>query len=142
MLNKDDLKKVAKKIILTHQGRRSLEIMHPKRDWLIGVCACLLLVLATTVWSGVTYIEVRSLTEGEAVVTETEAVVYRESHVQEALRILAERAVVIESIVPNSAAAVPAASVASSTASSTGVVVEEESATTTESVDTSLLEME
>ncbi len=115
MLSKFDLKKVAKKLLRKRPMSESLEIMHPKRDWSIGVLVALLMVLSITVWAGSTYLETRTAASADEIAAEVESVVYRETNVTEALRIRAERRTAVNYFLENAAP----------------IVTEEETSTTT-----------
>ena len=127
MLNKEDIKKLAKKIFHQGRGRRSVHIMHPERDWMMGVFAAIVLILGTTVWSGINYLQVRDLIRN-GVLVETEAtVVYRGTVVDEALSIRDERDAVVQSFVAlPSVEEVVESEVATSSATSTEDVLEEQ----------------
>ena len=123
MLSKDDIKKLAKRIVHQQQGRRTHQIMHPERDWLIGVGLAVVIVMSSAVWSGSRYVETRDIISYGVTAEAEDAAVYRESHVKTALEIAGTRMYLDE----NSAAPQYVdTDVATSTATST--------ATTSESV--------
>lgn len=122
MLSKVDIKKLAKKLWHVQRGKRSYHIMHPERDWLIGVMVAVLLVLGTATWSAVRYVDIRQTISNGVSVEAEGAVVYRESNVATALEIAESRQAVINKFVASQPQPEPEPEVATSTATSSDVV--------------------
>ena len=134
MKTKADFKKIARKIWHRHQGKtmRSPSIMHPEREWLIGLSFALVGVVAIALWSAFTYIENRQAIESGLVVEAPDTAVYAESIVTEALTIVGERAQVVTAFSQTSVPVVEEVleeieTAATSTATSSDVEIEEPS---------------
>ncbi len=113
-------------------GHIQVKILHPKRDWFIGIGVACCIVIGIAVWNGYTYLSNR---DGGA--TDTEIVIanprYQAELVDQALTVFEIRATNFGTIA-GSVAPTPAAppeptiaEVSTSTATSTPVVTEEES---------------
>jgi hypothetical protein len=91
MINKKQIAEMAKNVFKHERGLRDPRIMHPDREWLLGLGAALVVFVVGAVWSGNTFLKnrhVSALTAQSDGVTET---VYRESQVKEVLKTLDER---------------------------------------------------
>ncbi len=91
MISKRDISKIAKKILKRQKGVRDHQIIHPQREWTLGLLGGLILLIAGGAWSVVTYQEV---TERDVENTQTEEIkqtIYRDDIVNTALRDLEER---------------------------------------------------
>jgi hypothetical protein len=128
MKTKADLKKIARQIWHHHQGNvpKKPSIMHPKREWFIGLLVAAVSVVLVGSWSGRTYVENRALvTDGVAVDT-PDQVFYTAEAVEEALEIIAARSAVVSDFITTNELPVPDptidTSIATDTATSSDVV--------------------
>lgn len=76
---------MAKRLLHPQRDLRKPEIMHPARDWIIGLLTALLIFIAGAAWSTHVYLKYRDLSVEETSNVSTEVVVYRESLVKAAL---------------------------------------------------------
>lgn len=90
---------MAKHVLRKQSGLRDPQIMHPEREWIVGILVALLIFFFCMFWSIYAYIENKNVSFEEANTSGTEEVVYRESLVKEALEIFAERKVVLDSLI-------------------------------------------
>jgi hypothetical protein len=96
MLSKQDIKKLIKRIVRQQQGLRDHQIIHPRRDWAIGLLLGSLLLLIGSAWSIMTY---REVTDEDIVSVdpgEEQPTPYREEVVNQALERFRARAVEYE----------------------------------------------
>lgn len=99
LLNKEDVKKLARKVWKHHQGMKSVSIMHPTRDWLVGVGIAVMIIILSGAWSVSRYIDNKTIaTTLLETDVEAGAVLYRESLVAQALNIFAERQRTVEAL--------------------------------------------
>ena len=91
MMNKKEITKIAKRILHPHKGYKEPKIIHPTRDWIIGLLIALSIVGGSAVWSASTYLEYQSLSVGDTNEIEEGVVVYRESLVKAALEQFSSR---------------------------------------------------
>lgn len=128
MINKDKFTKLTKQITRSNSGAHNLQIMHPTRDWTIGLVVGLVIFIVSVTWSSQTYLKYRVVSVGEHNTEQTEIVVYRESLVKDTLAEFAAREEQYRSltetasaanVTPVFAEAVPAAATASSSDSAT-----------------------
>lgn len=122
MMIKNDIKKMASKLWHHQKGMRSYSIMHPEREWLIGLVVALGLVMAIGSWSAYTYLQNKLLIENGLEVEVVEEAVYRESFVEEAKELFRQRNVVLGEV-----PVVTEVAVDETEATSTDDVVEESS---------------
>lgn len=83
-------------------------IMHPEREWYLGVTVGCLVVVAGSWWALITYLNYSDLAPEENVVVEP-TVRYRANQVAQALTIIDERAETFASLTPAGATPVPEA---------------------------------
>ena len=57
---KDIFADITKKLKQTQTGARSIRLMHPRRDWLIGLCGGAVILVACVIWSSYVYVSYRS----------------------------------------------------------------------------------
>ncbi len=93
MVNKQQIRKMAKKITGSKSGFKSPVIMHPSRDWGIGLFIAVIILLVCVMWSAEIYIKYRDISVSETNFDKSKIVVYRESQVNSALNLLKERQV-------------------------------------------------
>jgi hypothetical protein len=98
MKTKADLKKIARNIWRHHHGKRlrTPSIMHPVREWVIGVLLALVGVVLVGAWSGYTYLQNRDVVLGGMTIDTPNQGFYNGSTVDDALEIIAAREQVIE----------------------------------------------
>jgi hypothetical protein len=92
MINKKEITQFAKQIIHSQQGLKNRQLMHPRREWLIGVTGAVGIFIACITWSAIEYFEYET-TEGQTS-SQAEAIVavYRETLVSEALAEYSQKA--------------------------------------------------
>jgi len=90
-MNKKEIAKIAKKILRQQQGLSDYQIMHPTREWWLGISIGVVIFIATTVWSASVYIKNRNAPTIESSASEQEVIVYRKSWVDTALQELKNR---------------------------------------------------
>lgn len=95
----NDMKKLAAKLLRHQRGMRSYSIMHPERDWMIGVAATIIFIILIATWSAVVYQRNRSAINEDYQIEGETPVVYRASMVKDALAIFSEREAVVAQIV-------------------------------------------
>lgn len=99
MIDKKEFKKMAKKILKSDRGVQNPKLMHPAREWGIGVILGFLILAASAAWSASTYISYRSSSNISSSDVDSEVVVYRALQVETALKTFAERSVRYEELV-------------------------------------------
>lgn len=82
---------LAKKLFHHNQGVQRPKLMHPERDWLIGVLVGLMIIVAMISWSAYTYIEKRSAIGLDDTGVEPQVPVYKSDTVEDALEIFTQR---------------------------------------------------
>lgn len=85
MKSKLDFSKIAKKILKHRQQVRDHQIIHPKRDWAIGLLFSIILLGAFGWWNVSTYMTYSNTAVTGSVTLDNQVVVYREGQVMEAL---------------------------------------------------------
>ncbi len=90
MINKNLFTQMARKVFRHERGLRDPHIMHPEREWLIGLSVMVLIFTASAGWSAQVYLKNKNVSADQTTTSEGEAV-YREPQVKEALRIASER---------------------------------------------------
>jgi hypothetical protein len=91
MMNRTEITQFAKKIIRSQKGLQNRQLMHPKREWLIGVFVAVSIFVASITWSAIEYVKGQTVDDQTVTQTEAPAAVYRETLVEEALSIYAEK---------------------------------------------------
>jgi len=81
----------AKKLFHHKQGLQSAQLMSPKRDWLLGVLAGLLIMISMVGWSAYTYIEKRDAIGLSETDIQAQIPVYRSDVVDDAIELFAIR---------------------------------------------------
>lgn len=110
MISKKDIAKIAKQILKRQRGLRDHQIIHPAREWFVGLGLSLLILIGGATWSAFTYIEVSKRT---VETTETEVVtanVYRADIVNAALSKFRERTDNFNQLLQNRTQVIPAQS--------------------------------
>ena len=90
MINKNPFTQMARKVFRHERGLRDPHIMHPEREWLIGLLIMVLIFTASAGWSAQVYLKNKNVSANQTTINEAETV-YREPQVKEALRIAGER---------------------------------------------------
>lgn len=91
MINKKQIEVMAKKIMRHQQGLQDPQIMHPEREWTMGLVIFLVILLFCTFLSIYIYSQNKNFSLGEIDSNTNEVVVYRESLVKEALEKFSQR---------------------------------------------------
>jgi len=86
-----DMQALAKKLFRHKQGLRQVKLMHPKRDWLVGVLVGIIIMVMMVGWSAYTYLEKREAITLDATDIEAQIPVYRSDVVEDALSIFTAR---------------------------------------------------
>ena len=98
MLSSKDIKKISKKILRHQQGLRDIEVMHPVREWYVGLAVAFILMIVSTLWSAITYLDNRNVEVTEVDESSIKTVTYREEAVANALQLFETKAAVRDSI--------------------------------------------
>ena len=85
MINKNKILKAAKEIFHSNRSNFNQQLIHPQREWLIGILCSFVIFGVSGFISAKWYKENRSIQISRSVDTQTEQVVYRESLVAAAL---------------------------------------------------------
>lgn len=101
MIHKPDIHAIAKKIIRHQRGVREHHIIHPGRDWFIGLGLSLVIVAAVGYWAVTMYVEISNRSVEVSSVPATDIVVYRSELVQAALTRFGERATTYRELLQN-----------------------------------------
>ena len=138
MINKIQFKQMARHVLRKQRGLRDPQIMHPERDWSIGIFVALAIFFFSIFWSIYAYIENKNISFESASAPSTEVVVYRESLVKSSLEQFDARAKVLNRLVgiaspiPEVELATASSSEASVPTTETIIVDDESTATSTE----------
>lgn len=97
---------MAKKVFAHKHGLRDPRIMHPDRDWFIGLLLAGTLFVVCAGWSAKVFFENKNVGLGQTVEKDVTDSVYREAQVAEALLLIREREVVLSRIVGNASVGV------------------------------------
>jgi len=84
MMNKPEFTKIAKNILNSQKQLKNPQIVHPSREWLIGIFVALVIFGGTSAWSLQTYKQYQNTSVDVNKQSEVD-VVYRESLVKAAL---------------------------------------------------------
>jgi hypothetical protein len=84
------------------RGLRDPQIMHPGRDWLIGIAFALTIFILSAIWSTTVYLKNRNASAQIEFEQQSEAVIYRESMVTEALGRIQDRADTLDALLGQS----------------------------------------
>jgi len=98
MIDRKEFKKMAKKILKSDRGVQNPKLMHPAREWAVGILIGLIIIAASGAWSSNTYISYRTNSDINSNTSEKEIVVYRASQVEAALKTYADREAEFESL--------------------------------------------
>lgn len=84
MINRNEFTKIAKKILGSNKQLRTPEIMHPNREWSLGLFVAIMIFCGTAFWSAQTYKAYQN-TSVDLSDKNEESAVYRELLVKAAL---------------------------------------------------------
>ncbi len=100
-INKKSLNKLVRRITKRTQIIRAPQLIHPTREWMIGLMSALCVIIAGSIWSTSLYLESRNQVTTESIATDeaNEAVTYRATVVEEALTSYQARAQVFQNLV-------------------------------------------
>lgn len=101
MIDKKEFKKMAKKILRSDKGVVNPKLMHPAREWGIGITVGLIILVVSMVWSAEVYLSYRD-TNFDEVANENEVIVYRASLVENTLALFTNRADYFADLLSNS----------------------------------------
>lgn len=107
MIHKKQFTDIAKKIIRSQKGLRNHQLMHPSREWAIGLCVAALMFLGSAVWSSMMYLEYKTENLSQDNNTQEQPVVYREALVDSALDLYAEKNSKLNALLHNFSSAPP-----------------------------------
>jgi hypothetical protein len=91
MKQSDLFKKIVTRLRRHGGGPTKPKIMHPGRDWWIGIFIALVLFIGASAWSANTYLSYRHLTVNAETTEAVQPMVYRASMVASALELFADR---------------------------------------------------
>ncbi len=91
MMNKSNFKEITKKIARSDRGVSNHRIMHPTREWGIGLLVGVIVFAATAGWGTLSFLSYRATAESYDEPSAEEVVVYRDNLVKAALEIHEER---------------------------------------------------
>lgn len=92
MISKNDITKIAKKILRRQRGLRDHQIIHPQRDWFIGLFFSLVVLIGVGAWSCITYFEITNRAIEVSAEEMAGQTIYRSEIVEAALSQFRERA--------------------------------------------------
>lgn len=123
-MNKQYIVQMVKHLKRSGGSVRNSQIMHPMREWVIGLVVAAVLLGATAVWGTALYMSHRDVLLDEVEV-ETANTPYRERQVEDALAIFSEREQVFNSLITLSASEpAPVDTVVESVATSSATTTE------------------
>jgi hypothetical protein len=130
-LGNHDIQALAKKLFHHNQGVKRAKLMHPSRDWLIGVSIGMVIIILMIGWSAYTYLEKRDAIELTDTNIEPVLPVYNADIVEDALELYIRREEIFAQLNQSSAPATgavadPVIDTVSTTISSTTDQVAEE----------------
>jgi hypothetical protein len=91
MINKQYIEEMARKVFKHERGLVDPQIMHPTREWLVGLVVMILVFAAIAAWSAQTYLENRNISVDSVSASDIDSTTYREAQVEEALRMIVDR---------------------------------------------------
>jgi len=107
MMNKKEITKFAKAVIHSQKGLKNKQLMHPKREWLIGVGVALCIFIASISWSAVEYFKYETIEQQATSPSAAADAVYRETLVSEALSTYANKAVHLDALLGENVPVIP-----------------------------------
>jgi|GEM_PF-1170334 len=107
MLNKDQITQFAKGIVRSQKGLQNHQLMHPRREWLIGIVVALCIFSASIVWSSLKYFEYQNIEQQAVTEPEAPVTVYRKNLVDEALASFAAKQARLNALVGKNTTQIP-----------------------------------
>lgn len=101
MMKSSDFKKIAKQILKKQSGLHDVQIMHPAREWHIGILIALIILVGSIAWSTTTYYKNKQIDSSDISAIQDDPVVYRDTLVERALVDLEQKKNVREAIINN-----------------------------------------
>jgi hypothetical protein len=101
-------KDITRKFIHPERGLKDPQIMHPEREWLIGLALMVTLFLCSALWSVGVYIANRDVVVDEAAAEAEIAAVYRESVVKTALDTFEKKDAELKHLLSGASPSIPA----------------------------------
>ena len=92
MANKIEIKTMASRLFKGKRQPRDRQLMHPNREWFIGLCVALGILGVSGWWSANTYLNYQNVSIEDGGETTQSQVVYREAQVQAVLDLYTEKA--------------------------------------------------
>lgn len=105
MINKKQINQFAKRIISTQQGLTNQQLMHPRREWVIGVLVAICIFVASIAWSSFKYFEYQDIDQQLVSQPAAPLVVYRAALVEEALKAFAGKTKRLDKILQENSSA-------------------------------------
>lgn len=84
-MDKKEMSKIAKNIFHHSRGVQKPKIIHPVRDWGVGITVAVLITAGLLVWSNQTYESYRNFTGNSEGDEQESATIYRETAVNQAI---------------------------------------------------------
>lgn len=91
MINKQSFSQVAKRVRRTGRGLRDPQLMHPNREWGIGLLVAVLIFTISAVWSAQTYMKYKDASINLVEPVTENMQVYRAAMIDAALEKFSER---------------------------------------------------
>ncbi len=99
MIHRNKISEIARKLVKPNNiSLRSLQIMHPQREWGIGLLIAVLIFAGSGIWSAKTYLSYRNFSLENDSEIETNSVVYRETLVESALATFASKKISFDNL--------------------------------------------
>ena len=130
MIHKKQITQFAKNLLRSQKGIKNHQLMHPSREWAVGLLVAVGIFTGSGVWSALAYLEYRSDNLLVEDVSSEQPVVYREALVTEALNTFNQKEETLAALLddpsleteqisqPNATNTVPVTPIATSTATS------------------------
>ncbi len=136
MIHRNKITEIAFKIIKPkNDGLKSFKIMHPHREWGVGLLVAVLIFAASSFWSAKTYLEYRDVSFAEEEGSVAAAPVYRATLVENAFDIFAGKNIKFKNLTDFSS--VPDSGILEVSTSTTVLDLEDNISTTTDSINAS-----
>jgi hypothetical protein len=91
---------IVKSIARRRKGLSDPHIMHPEREWTIGILLALIVFVLSATWSLTVYLENRNASADASSEEQSESMVYRETMVKQALTRIDDRAKKLKTLLP------------------------------------------
>jgi len=91
MINKTIFTQMAKKVFRHQRGLRDPQIMHPEREWSVGLLIAVVFFVGCAAWSSQVYLKNKNVSADQSALSDKGGAVYREPQVKEALQIASKR---------------------------------------------------